>query len=296
MSAVFKREFRSYFQNLQGYLILALMLLVEGVCFFLFNLFEQQPTPEVTLQYLAISLILIAPLLCMRCITKERHNQLLSSLPLSAAEIVLGKYFALLGVFALPAPLFFLYALILLPFGSVNLVSMLICLVAFLLLGAALISLCMFLSSLTDNSIIAAVLGVVSLLLLYFISMLGALLPASPLLSFILVILFCLTAGGIVFALTRHLAASMLIAACGVLPASLCYFFQSSMFDDLIPELLSYLSPFTWFDTFWYVGIFDIRAIVYLLSMSVFFVFLTVLRFGKYRRNSHDAKAKKGLV
>lgn len=182
MSAIFKREFRSYMNNVIGYGFIAFLLLFAGVLIVVNNVLLASAHFEYTMSILQIVLIVAIPVLAMRAIAEEKRSRvdlLIYSLPLKLSSVVLGKYFAMLAVFSIACGILALYPLVLRLFGLVALTSAYVSLLGFWLLGAALLALCLFLSSLTESQIIAALLGVGGVLLLYLFDMFSYLLPVS---------------------------------------------------------------------------------------------------------------------
>ncbi len=280
MTTVFKREFRAYFQNMTGYLIVAFFLLLEGVFLTVMNLILANPSFEYSLWTLSPTLVILLPLLAMRSVAGDRRghtDQLLASLPLSATEIVLGKYLATLAVFAIPVVFSGLYALLLACFGSVNLLAAYASLFAFLLLGAALLALCTFLSSLCRNQAIAAIVGIAALAVIYLFNLLAQVLPATAVVSFIVVIVLVLLVALFAWLFCRNPLPAIIAAACGILPTVLLFVFRRDLFPNLARHLLEYLSPFTWFNRFSQYLLFDLKGIVYLVSFTALFLFLTVI-------------------
>jgi ABC-2 type transport system permease protein len=148
-------------------------------------------------------------------------------------------------------------------------------LVGLFLLGAALIAVCTFVSSLTESQIIAAVVSFGVLLVFYLMSGFSAMIPQTALASFICMIILSALLSLIVYGLTKNFNVAVIVAAICVIPLCLIYMVKASLFSGLFPALLSYLAVFDRFYTFVY-GIFDVTAVVYYLSVIVFFLFLTV--------------------
>lgn len=192
MFAVLKREYKAYMSNVYGWLFMAVLLLFFGFMMFLENLVSGAPYIEYAILSCEYVLILMIPVLCMRSMAEDRRNKtdmFYLSLPLKTSAVVLGKYFALLAVYAIPCGVIAVYPVILNMFGDVNLLGGYSCLLYFFLLGASLIAVCQFLSSLTDNLVVAAVLGILGTLVLYVLPVLGYLLDGIPVLSDLLVFL-----------------------------------------------------------------------------------------------------------
>ena len=107
----------------------------------------------------------------MRVIAEERKqktDQLLYSLPITTTQVVIGKYLALLTVYLIPLCIICIYPLIFSQFGDVYLLTSYGSVFAFFVLGAALIAVGVFISSLTENQGFAAGIGIAVILLNYY--------------------------------------------------------------------------------------------------------------------------------
>lgn len=285
MSAIFQREFKSYFTGFTGYIFAAFLLLFEGVYIIIVNLLSGYASFEFTLENIMVVFLLIVPIISMRSIAEEKHSktdQLLFSLPIKTSSIVLGKYFALLAVLLIPTLIIGIYPLILNFFGNVNLLNAYACLLAFYLLAAALIAICMFTSSLTESQIVAAVLGFGALMILYLAPAISAIIPATATASLICFAILIALVALIVYNMTKSWQISAAAGVILAIPTLLVYFFKQSLFEGLFPSVLSKLAIFESYMLFTY-GIFDVTAIIYYLCIIIFFVFLTVESLEKKR-------------
>lgn len=285
MFAVFKREFKSYFTNMTGYIFIAVLLCFAGIFATALNLYGQSAMFEYTLSNLSLVLMLIVPIIAMRSVAEDKHNrtdQLLYSLPIKLSSIVIAKYLALLSIFFLSLILMIFYPFILSAFGIINYSSCLAAMLGFFLLGAALLSISFFISSLTESQVIAAVVSFGAVLAIYLINIISALIPRSALASYIGFLVIIAMTAVVIYLLMKNLVVSFTVSAVLVISTSVLYYFKRSLFEGLLPKLVSYLAAFERFDVFIY-GIFDITAIVYYLSIIVFFVFLTVQALEKKR-------------
>ena len=225
------------------------------------------------------------PILTMRSVAEEKHSrtdQLLYALPVKLSHIVMGKYLALCTVLLLPVCVIGLYPLFLMQFGALNLKIIYTTLLAFFLLGAALLSVGLFISSLTESQVAAAVLTLVAMLILYFISSLATFVPNEGRASLIalcaVVALFAL----ILLALTRNSVVALLVAAAGTGGLCAAYMMSPTGFTGLFAKIMGQLSLFDRFDVF-ANGILDLTGVVYFLSVSGVFLFLTVQSLEKRR-------------
>lgn len=285
MTAVFRHELSSYFKSVSGYVFGAFLLLFAGIYTTDINLNAGLTNFEYVLDYMCIIFLIVVPILTMRVVAEERRqrtDQLLYSLPLTMTEVVLGKYGALLVVFLAPMAVIGVYPLILSAFGNVYLPAAYSAWLGFFLLGAALLAIGMFISSLTESQAVAAGLCFLVMLVNYFITSLAGFISTTAFASFASFTVVILALAGIVWFMTRSGLASGVLAL--VLEAVLLFFYagDTSAFEGLFPEVMENLSLFDQFYQF-VNGVFDLRAVVYLLSVSGLFLFLTVQSLEKRR-------------
>ena len=182
MKAIYKREVASYFKSMTGYVFLFFVFLIVGIYFYAYNLLNGYPSMNVTFNSITFVFLLAVPVLTMRVLAEERRqktDQLLITAPVSVARIVLGKFFALLTVYLIPIGVICIYPLIMRIFGKISFAQNYTAILGFFLLGAANIAVGLFISSLTENTIIAAVLTFVVMFLSYIMSGLESFLPSS---------------------------------------------------------------------------------------------------------------------
>lgn len=285
MTAVLRHELSSYFTNVTGYVFGAFLLLFAGIYTMVINLQSASPYFEYVLMNMDFIFLIIVPILTMRVIAEERRqktDQLLYSLPLTMTQVALGKYLAMLVIFLIPVAVIGVYPLVLTAFGAVYLPAAYGALMGFFFLGASLIAIGMFISSLTESQAVAAGLCFVVMLLNYFISSLASYVPSTAFASFLCVAVCILVLGLIFRLLTRSGFAALVLTI--VLEGGLvaAYTFRSADFQGLFPNLMEQLSLFDRFYEF-VNGTFDLTAIVYYLTVIAVFVFLTVQSLEKRR-------------
>lgn len=180
MVAVLRHELSLYYHSLSGYVFGAFLLAFTGVGALIYNINASVANFEYVLSFIQVVFIIIVPILTMRIIADEkrqRTDQLLYSLPISTSDIVVGKFMALLVVFLIPMVLICVYPLIFSVYGDVYLPTSYGSIFAFVFLGLALISIGMFISSLTESQGMAAGICVVVMLLNYFCVQIGNTIP-----------------------------------------------------------------------------------------------------------------------
>lgn len=234
MFAIYKREMRAYFTGVIGYAYLVIFLAVGAAVFAATTLFSM--TADVT-TFFTIMLLFSAvtlPLLTMKSFSEERKTkteQLLLTAPVSILSMVAGKFLAAYTMFAGAVIVNSLYYLLLYPFAVVKTAQLLGNVLALLLVGMTFVAIGLFVSSLTENQLAAAV-GTIAVLLLFLgIGLINALLPSSYWLRYVF-------------------------------------------------DCLSLFSRFTTFVN----GIFDLSGLIYYLSVTVVFLYLTVRVFDRRRQ------------
>ncbi len=285
MFAIYKKELKNYFINMTGYIFIGFILAITGIFTTLINLISTYPSFENVLSNITIVFLLIVPILTMRSVAEERHSktdQLLYSLPVSVTQIVLAKYLAMFTVFLIPVSIIGLYPLILSIFGTVYLGTAYGALLGFTLLGAALIAIGMFMSSLTESQVIAAVTHLGVIFAMYLMSAIASLIPAGAMASLIAFAVVVLIFAAIVYSLTKNSTVAGITAAAGAFILAGIYFINSSIFDGLFANVLNWLSVFDRFSAFT-TGLFDLTSVVYYVSLIVLFVFATVQSVEKRR-------------
>ena len=284
MLAVCKHELRMYFQTLTAYVFGAFLLVVVGIGAMLYNLQAAVSNFEYVLSF---SSLVFAVILTMRTLAEERRqrtDQLLYSLPISTLQVILGKYLALLAVFLAPLCLIAVYPLVFAQFGEVYLPTSYGSLFAFFLLGAALLAVGLFLSSLTENQGFAAGLSVAVILFNYYSVTLSEYVTATAQASALALFVLAAGAGLLVKALTRSENLAIAVGLPLMAAVVIVYFLDAGLFEGLLPDIMSALSLFERLNVF-VNGVFDLTAVVFYLSVAAFFLFLSVQSLEKRRYN-----------
>lgn len=297
MLAVYKKELRSYFTSMIGWVFIAFFLVLVGLYFMVYNLMNGYTDFSVVFQGVQMFFILLlVPVLTMRIIAEENRqktDQLLYTSPVSIAKIILGKYLALLTLFGIAMLVVCIYPLIMsgivkgaatgtesvdfaIAYGSA---------LGFFLLGSAYIAIGLFISSLTESQVIAAVASGVIMIFTYLMSSLAEMLPTGH--SFVFWFLAVLVVI-LAFVLNLWIHNGWLSALIGILAEvalTITFILNTEAFDNLLGNTLSSISIVDRYNNFT-LGIFDVSALIYYLSVCFLFVFLTIQRIKKKRWNS----------
>jgi len=170
MGAIYRREIGAFFTSGLAYVFLSVYFLFSGYFFYAGSLRAATTDTSAMFNALFLVVLFLIPILTMRLLSEEKKqktDQGLLTAPVGLWSIVFGKYLAALTLFVIAESIVFVYALILSAFGTVVWTSLLANYFAMLILGAAFISVGVFISSLTENQMASAVASFLALMLLY---------------------------------------------------------------------------------------------------------------------------------
>lgn len=286
MKAIYKKEFKSYFNSMMGYVFVAFVLVAVGIYFSAYNLGMGYPLMGVTFSSVTFLFLILVPILTMRSLSEEQKNktdQLLYTSPVSIGSIVFGKYLALISVFAIPVLIICLYPLVLEQYGTIDLAMAYVAIFGFFILGCAYISVGLFISSITESQIIAAVISFAVLLFSYLISGITGFFADTAITSLIafsvILLVFCL----IYYIMARNVAASAIVFVVGEAALVILYVVKKTWFEGAIAKALGTFDLASASANMIQNGILDITDIVFYLSVIGLFLFFTVQSIQKKR-------------
>ena len=285
MTAVYKRELRSYLTSMIGYIFIFFILLLTGIYFSAYQLSAAYPKFEYTLSALTFVFLISVPILTMRVLAEERKqktDQLLLTAPVSVEKIVMGKYLALVTIFAIPMAIICLYPLLMTKFGTVSLGMAYTAILGFFLLGCANLAIGVFVSSLTESQVIAAVLTFVFLFAFYMMNGISSFFSEGALSTCITFGLLVLAASIIIYTMIKNFLISAVVCVAGEAVLAVLYLVNSDFFAGGIQKVLQVFNISGHFDNF-ANGIFDIKGILYFISVIAVCVFLTIQSIVKRR-------------
>jgi ABC-2 type transport system permease protein len=235
MLAVYKRELKSYFTGVVGYVFLVLFLALGGGVFCLTTLYAMSADVTTYFTYMLIFSAVVLPLLTMKSFSDDRKlktEQLLLTAPISITSMVMGKFLAAYTMFSGALVFNSLYFLILYPYAEVKTALLIGNIVAILLVGMTFVAIGIFVSSLTENQLTAAI-GTMGIILLFLVvGVINSLLPSAYWLRYVF-------------------------------------------------NCISIFSRFQAFTN----GYFDLSSLLYYLSVSAVFVYLTIRVYDRRRYN-----------
>ena len=285
MKAIYKKELRSYFTSYLGYMFIAFLLLFVGVFQYLYNLRGEYANFALAINGTATFFLLLVPMLTMRILAeekKQRTDQLIFTSPVSVERVVLGKYLALVTVFAIAMVIVCGYPVILHNYGATNYAVAYTTIGAFFLLGCTYMAIGMFISALTESQVFAAVVTFIVILFTLMIDMLVEMLPTGNTLALVILIALALVVAVITYVMMKSKVVTGIFTVISVGGLIVAYAVNKQWFDGSLAKVFGWLSVQSRFALFRY-GIVDISSYVYFISMSFLFVFLTIQAIKKRR-------------
>ncbi|MDR1902307.1 MAG: ABC transporter permease [Treponema sp.] len=287
MIAIFKRELQSYFQTSIAYIYLGFFLLVAGAFFTTGNLAVRSPQYTNFLGTFLFIFLLAIPLLTMRLFSEEKKqktDQLLLTSPISVTEIVLGKFLAALALYLISLAVTIIYPIFIAVFGSLAVWEVVGSYLGFIFLGACYISIGLFISAGTENQFIAAMVCFFTLLLLLFIDPLIAVVPSGLTAGLVFAGVLAAAVGLFLYLNTRNVIITAGITALGAIVIAVLYLVKREVFFGFIMNFLSWFSLNKRYGNF-SMGILELESLIYYISFSGLFIFLTVRLIEKRRWN-----------
>lgn len=170
MLAIYKRELKSYFRSFVGMLFIAVTLFFVGLYFFIYNMLQGYPYFAYAVSSVVIFFLISVPVLTMRILAEEKRSktdQLILTAPVSVGDIVMGKFLALLTIFAIPTAIISTYPLIMKYFSDIPMTEAYVAIAGFFLYGMLCIAIGVLISSLTESQVTSSVLTFLVLFLFY---------------------------------------------------------------------------------------------------------------------------------
>jgi len=287
MLAIFKKEMKTYFLTPSGWIFLAVFLLISGILYSIQLVFPGNSQYSMFLSGLLVIYILVVPLLTMKVFTDEKRfgtDQLILTGPSNLRGIVFGKFLAAYTVFLITIAVTFIYPLLLSFHGKLEWPMIFGTYTGFILLGSAFIAIGVFISQLTESVAGAAILTFCAIIITFIIDFMQQYMPATELSGLVWAGILAALPLFWLYSMGKNLivtGAAALILAAVIL---LLWFLDRDIFIGLIGKSMGWLSLTRRFGSF-SMGILGLDAVLYYLSFTGFFLFLTVQGLEKRRWN-----------
>ncbi|MBQ7058156.1 MAG: ABC transporter permease [Firmicutes bacterium] len=287
MTAVFLKELRSYFRGPIGYVFIGMMFLVISFYYIVYTMYYQFADYYYVLDASVGLIMFIFPVLTMRIMSEEmktKTDQILLTSPVKTSGIVLGKFFAAEAVFLIVILLTLIQPLVTLVHfkGVMNSAFTFGGYLAFFLLGTAFIAIGMFISSLTENQLIAAVITIVIFMLMNLSNGLYNVFPSSRYFSLGALIVALIIILFLIYRAIHEVIITGIVGVVSLLILLVTFFIVPTAFDGLLVNILKEFSVFERFGDI-FTGVFELNHVVFFLSVIVFFLFLTYQEVEKKR-------------
>ena len=287
MLAIYKRELKSYLTSMVGYLFMFFVLLIAGIYFSAYQLSAAYPKFEYTLNAMTFVFLIAVPILTMRVLAEERKqktDQLLLTSPVSVSGIVMGKYLALVTIYAIPIAVLATYPLIMSKFGTVAFGSAYTALLGFFLLGSANIAIGVFFSAITESQVIAAVLTFVFLFAFYMMNGISSFFSETAMSTCVTFGILIIALSLMIYSMIKNAVISGVVCVIGEVALVIVYVVKSSVFEGGIQKVLEVFNLSSHFENFTN-AIFDVKGVLYFVSVIAVCLFLTVQSIAKRRWN-----------
>lgn len=278
MLAIYKKEVKSYLTSMIGYVFMFFILVMTGIYFTAYNLQGAYPVFGITLSSVTFIFLIAVPILTMRVLAEEKKqktDQLLLTAPVSVEQIIIGKFLALSTIYLIPMIIISFYPLIMSSFGNVSLPMAYTAIFGFLLLGVSNIAVGMFLSSVTESQIIAAVLSFLILFACYMAESIGGFFESDSLTALITFAVLIVLAAAVVYSVVKNTFMALVIGCIGEIILFVVYLVNSSVFEGAVQDFFGIFNINSHLNNF-VNGIFDLTGIVYFLSIVAVFLFLSM--------------------
>ena len=287
MAAVFRHECRLLFSGLTAYVYGAFSLFFVAIYMMVYNLTNAYANFEYALAGASFAFIIMIPILTMRIISEEKKqktDQLLYSLPISMTQIVVGKFLAVFVTSLIPMCAVVFYPLILKNYGNLYLPAAYGAMFGYIMTAAVLLSIGIFISSITESQAMAAGICFGAMILNYYMVTVAEYATSSAYGSLIAIVVVEIILALLNRSMTRNDVLAQGIGFVAVIGTVVLYIFRSEWFEGLFPNILENISVYERFYQF-VDGIFDYTNVVYFISVIIFFLFLTVQSLEKRRYN-----------
>ena len=287
MFAIFKRELKAYFLTPIGYLYMGLFLLLTGVFYFFDNLLSGRSQFSSFLGSILLIYLFAIPLLTMRLFAEEKRqktDQLLLTSPVSITGIVTGKFLAAMVVFCGTLLFTVAYAVVIALYGDLEVWETVGSYTGFIFLGAAYISVGIFVSAATENQLTAALVSFFSLMFIWLIDPVSQIIPSDTQTGIISAAVVLAALLLFLYLNTKNWVIVLGAAVIGGLAIGGFYLFKRDVFFGFIQKFLGWFSLHRRYQPF-SSGLLKFDSLLYYASFSGLFLFLTVRLIEKRRWN-----------
>ena len=277
MGAVYKKELRSSFTTMTGPVAIAVMLFIAGYMFRTYNLANGLSSVIYAVFNSSLIFYFVVPILSMRVFAEERRqrtDQMLFTAPVHLIEIILGKYLALVSVFAVPVLVLCTMPVALRPLGGSTPALDYAGILVFFLMGCAYLSVGMFISTLTENLIVSAILNILFVAVTMMIHNAYSMISGTVFTSMVFFVVLSILIGIAVYAMTGFYWLSLGVLTVLAAVSLILSYMESEFITGSAEKVLGILDFYSHFESFVYET-FSLTDIVYFISAIAVGIVLT---------------------
>lgn len=286
MIAIYKKEMKSYFTSMMVYIFLALFIAALGIYFTYYCLaYGVTDFSGYVLNSITILYLIIVPILTMRLMAEEKKqktDQLLLTSPLSVTDIILGKYLAVLTLLLIAMIIATGYGLFIGIFGDISIPNLMTGILGYFLLGAALMAIGLFVSTISENQVTAAVLSFGVVLALFLLPNVASMAPGRARYTIIVAVIATALISYFFFEETKSIKTAGVVAVVLIAAIVAVWFIKPTLYDDGIANIISWFSVLERSNDF-FSGILNVSSILYFISFIVVFLLLSAQSIQKRR-------------
>lgn len=285
MLAIYRKEMKSYFTSIIGYLFMAFFLVILGIYHVVYNMVQGYADFAYPLSGVVMVFVLLVPMMTMRLMAEENRqktDQLLFTSPISISKIIIGKYLAVISVFAIVMLFTCLYPLFMTEYGTVNLKYAYTAILGFFLLGSAYMAIGLFISAMTESQVFAAIITFVVVLITCLMDGIVSVMPTDNKSAWIIFAGLVLIVTVILYLMMRNITVALGVGLVGEVALAVLYMVKPAFYDGAVSKFFGWFSVVSRYDQFT-AGLLDLSSVIYYLSLIVLFVFLTVQAIKKRR-------------
>ncbi|HAG04249.1 MAG TPA: ABC transporter permease [Lachnospiraceae bacterium] len=280
MSAIYFKEMKNYFRTMTGYGFLGFFTLIMGYFFISQNIVVMNANYNETLSGALIMFLILIPILTMRSFSEEsaqKTDQLLYCAPVNVSDIVIGKFLAAASLFLIGMLITGIFPAILynLSEGRMDTGLTAVGCVGFVFLAFCFISVGIFISSLTDNQLVAGAGTFAVIFMLLMMDNIASSAPIGNTASLIFVSAIIILIAVYIHTSTKNIAVALLFAVTGTVIAGVLFLIRSNLYDGAISGILGWFSVLARFENF-YLGSVNVSDVIYYITFCTLFIYLTV--------------------
>ena len=286
MLAIYEKELKSYFHSMIAYLFLTVLWAAAGVYFTVYCLYYgYMDFGQYVLSSITILFIIIVPVLTMRLMAdekKQKTDQLFLTAPVRVSSVILGKYLAVLTLFAIGLLGVFCYSILLSFFGDMVWRTNLTAFLGFFLMGACFLAIGTFISCCTESQVAAAAISFGVVLACFLLPHVVSLAPGRARYTFVMAAVAIICLALFFYHETYSIWIGGAAGGGGILALVVAWIAKPSGFDDGFSKIVDWISILDRYDNF-LNGILDGSSIIYYLSFIGVFLYLSIQTIEKKR-------------